>query len=113
LLTDDLCRPCWCSTRWSRERYDAAQAALVSILRHIDATSADRAVLRPALREEARKAIGDTGLLDHLLKHAADTRVSGAGDCLRRRHNRWVRTGARPAAKRGLRKRRERRGRAR
>ena len=31
--------------------------------------AADRAVLRSTLREEARKAVGDTGLLDHLLKH--------------------------------------------
>ncbi len=30
---------------------------------------------------------GDTGLLDHLLKHLADKCVTTAGDKLRRRHN--------------------------
>lgn len=30
---------------------------------------------------------GDTGLLDHLLKHLADKTVSPEGDKLRRRHN--------------------------
>ncbi|CAL8472119.1 g11661 [Coccomyxa elongata] len=73
--------------RWSRERYDGAVAALVHILRAMNATSSDRCVLRPALREEARKAVGDTGLLDHLLKHLADKAVTTAGDKLRRRHN--------------------------
>lgn len=32
-------------------------------------SAAERAVLRATLREEARKTVGDTGLLDHLLKH--------------------------------------------
>ena len=30
---------------------------------------------------------GDTGLLDHLLKHLADKVVTAEGDKLRRRHN--------------------------
>jgi hypothetical protein len=42
--------------------------------------------LRPALREEARKHIGDTRLLDHLLKHMTDTVIS-TGERFRRRHN--------------------------
>lgn len=54
----------------------------------MDATRADKAVLRPALREQARKVIGDTGLLDHLLKHLADQVVAQDGERLRRRHNR-------------------------
>lgn len=74
--------------RWSKERYDAAQRSLIHILRWMGATSPDLAVLRPALREEARKVIGDTGLLDHLLKHLADRVVSDTGERLRRRHNR-------------------------
>jgi hypothetical protein len=74
--------------RWAKERYDAAQAALVRIMTALQATSPDRAILRPALREEARRVIGDTGLLDHLLKHLADAVVTEAGDRLRRRHNR-------------------------
>lgn len=54
----------------------------------MDATRADKAVLRPALREQARKVIGDTGLLDHLLKHLADQVIAQDGERLRRRHNR-------------------------
>ena len=39
------------------------------------AGAADCAILRPTLREEARTAVGDTGLLDHLLKHMVGGRV--------------------------------------
>lgn len=34
-----------------------------------------------------RMFAGDTGLLDHLLKHLADKVVTPEGDKLRRRHN--------------------------
>lgn len=44
-------------------------------------------ILRPALRAEARKLIGDTGLLDHLLKHMAGQVAPGGTDRFRRRHN--------------------------
>ncbi|WPT11572.1 Protein AMEIOTIC 1-like protein [Picochlorum sp. SENEW3] len=74
--------------RWTEERYDAAQASLVKILKALGANNPHKAILRPLLREEARKAIGDTGLLDHLLKHLADQVVSPVGERLRRRHNR-------------------------
>ncbi|KAK2078526.1 hypothetical protein QBZ16_003366 [Prototheca wickerhamii] len=74
-------------SRWSARRYEAGRAALVRILREMGALSGMTAVLRPVLRETARKAIGDTGLLDHLLKHMADQVVSAEGDFLRRRHN--------------------------
>jgi len=74
--------------RWSTDRYEAAQRSLIHILRLMGATSPDVSVLRPTLREEARKVIGDTGLLDHLLKHLADQVVSPEGERLRRRHNR-------------------------
>lgn len=47
--------------RWSLERYSTAQASLVSILRGMGAEGPTTAVLRPTLREEARKSIGDTG----------------------------------------------------
>ncbi|KAL4856100.1 Tubulin polyglutamylase ttll6 [Chlorella vulgaris] len=74
--------------RWSKERYDGAQQSLVASMRRLPATSADRATLRPALREEACKTIGDTGLLDHLLKHMAGQVVSSSsGERLQRRHN--------------------------
>jgi hypothetical protein len=44
-------------------------------------------ILRPALRTEARKLIGDTGLLDHLLKHMAGKVAPGGAERFRRRHN--------------------------
>ncbi|BBG97342.1 hypothetical protein Prudu_006437 [Prunus dulcis] len=44
-------------------------------------------ILRPALRSEARKLTGDTGLLDHLLKHMAGKVVPGGAERFRRRHN--------------------------
>jgi hypothetical protein len=44
-------------------------------------------VQRRQLREEARKLIGDTGLLDHLLKHTKDKVAPGGAERLRRRHN--------------------------
>lgn len=44
-------------------------------------------ILRPALRSEARKLIGDTGLLDHLLKHMAGKVAPGGTFRFRRRHN--------------------------
>lgn len=74
--------------RWAKERYENAKTSLVYILGQLGATSSDKAILRPSLREEARKVIGDTGLLDHLLKHLADKVVTLEGDKLRRRHNR-------------------------
>lgn len=42
-------------------------------------------ISRPALRAAARKYIGDTGLLDHLLKHI-DGKVTPGGD---ERFRRW------------------------
>jgi len=73
--------------RWAKDRYYSAQNALVNILQQMGATSSDRAILRPVLRENARRLIGDTGLLDHLLKHLADRIVTDTGDKLRRRHD--------------------------
>lgn len=73
--------------RWAPERFLAAQKNLVDVMRLIGATHPHKAVLRPHLREQARKSVGDTGLLDYLLKHLADTVVSDEGEKLRRRHN--------------------------
>jgi hypothetical protein len=73
--------------RWAKDRYYSAQNALVNILQQMGATSSDRSILRPVLRENARRLIGDTGLLDHLLKHLADRIVTDTGDKLRRRHD--------------------------
>ncbi|CAK9233414.1 unnamed protein product [Sphagnum troendelagicum] len=71
--------------RWSCERYKSAQFKLIDIM-HERGVAPGRPILRPALREEARKHIGDTGLLDHLLKHMTDT-VVHTGERFRRRHN--------------------------
>ena len=48
-------------SRWSKERYKTAQMSLVSILRGMNASGPASAILRPTLRDEARKSIGDTG----------------------------------------------------
>ncbi|XP_020528070.1 protein DYAD isoform X1 [Amborella trichopoda] len=71
--------------RWSSERYRVAQQKLIDIMRAKGAVLG-KPILRPVLREEARKHIGDTGLLDHLLKHMTDVEVPG-GERFRRRHN--------------------------
>ncbi|XP_020583684.1 protein DYAD-like isoform X2 [Phalaenopsis equestris] len=72
--------------RWSVERYEAAEKRLLEIMRAKKA-ELGRPILRQALREEARKHIGDTGLLDHLLKHMAGKVVYDGTERFRRRHN--------------------------
>lgn len=72
--------------RWSVERYEAAEKRLLEIMRSKKAELGSP-ILRQALREEARKHIGDTGLLDHLLKHMAGKIVSDGTERFRRRHN--------------------------
>ncbi|KAH9316939.1 hypothetical protein KI387_018708, partial [Taxus chinensis] len=71
--------------RWTGERYRAAQLKLLAIM-HDKGDVPGKPILRPALREEARKHIGDTGLLDHLLKHMTDTVITN-GERFRRCHN--------------------------
>ncbi|KAM0847647.1 hypothetical protein ACQ4PT_054887 [Festuca glaucescens] len=72
--------------RWSAQRYFAAEASLLGVVRSLGAR-AGKPVQRRQLREEARKFIGDTGLLDHLLKHTKDKVTPGGAERLRRRHN--------------------------
>ncbi|XP_042505575.1 protein DYAD-like [Macadamia integrifolia] len=72
--------------RWSVERYKLAEEKLLGIMKEKEAVIG-HPMLRPALREEARKHIGDTGLLDHLLKHMAGKVAPGAKERFRRRHN--------------------------
>ncbi|WVZ59952.1 hypothetical protein U9M48_010033 [Paspalum notatum var. saurae] len=72
--------------RWSAERYAAAERSLLDIMRSRDARFG-APVMRQVLREEARKHIGDTGLLDHLLKHMAGRVPEGSDHRFRRRHN--------------------------
>ncbi|KAG1346422.1 protein AMEIOTIC 1 [Cocos nucifera] len=72
--------------RWSSERYEAAEMKLLEIMREKGAELGNP-IMRQALREEARKHIGDTGLLDHLLKHMDGKTVAGGTERFRRRHN--------------------------
>jgi hypothetical protein len=72
--------------RWKATRYATAEASLLAIMRAHGAR-AGKPVPRAALREEARAHIGDTGLLDHLLRHIADKVAPGGAERFRRRHN--------------------------
>ncbi|KAJ4956775.1 hypothetical protein NE237_013558 [Protea cynaroides] len=72
--------------RWSADRYNLAEHKLLEIMKERGAVFG-HPMLRPALRQEARKHIGDTGLLDHLLKHMAGKVAPGGIERFRRRHN--------------------------
>ncbi|XP_021743506.1 protein DYAD-like [Chenopodium quinoa] len=71
--------------RWPLKRYEAAGMELVDVLKKYGADH-ENPISRLQLRTEARKRIGDTGLLDHMLKHLAGQVVPRDGnDRLRRR----------------------------
>uniref|UniRef100_A0A0D9Y1K9 PTC1-like winged helix-turn-helix domain-containing protein n=1 Tax=Leersia perrieri TaxID=77586 RepID=A0A0D9Y1K9_9ORYZ len=72
--------------RWKATRYATAEASLLRIMRARGAV-AGKPISRGELRKEARAHIGDTGLLDHLLRHIADKVAAGGDDRFRRRHN--------------------------
>ncbi|XP_051122992.1 protein DYAD-like [Andrographis paniculata] len=72
--------------RWPAERYKLAEESLLEVMKQKGATS-EKPILRPLLRKEARKRIGDTGLLDHLLKHTAGRVTPGGKERFRRWHN--------------------------
>ncbi|XP_052181292.1 protein DYAD-like [Diospyros lotus] len=72
--------------RWSAERYKLAEKNLLEVMKAKGAVFGNP-ILRPELRAEARKRIGDTGLLDHLLKHMAGKVAPGGAERFRRRHN--------------------------
>uniref|UniRef100_K3ZCS4 PTC1-like winged helix-turn-helix domain-containing protein n=3 Tax=Setaria italica TaxID=4555 RepID=K3ZCS4_SETIT len=72
--------------RWTAWRYAAGEAALLGILRARGAC-AGKPAPRAELRAQARRHIGDTGLLDHLLRHVADKVPAGSGERVRRRYN--------------------------
>ncbi|CAL5366882.1 unnamed protein product [Camellia sinensis] len=72
--------------RWSADRYKLAERNLLEVMKSKGAVFGSP-ILRPELRAEARKRIGDTGLLDHLLKHMAGKVAPGGSDRFRRRHN--------------------------
>ncbi|CAK9139927.1 unnamed protein product [Ilex paraguariensis] len=67
-------------------RYKLAEENLLEVMKEKGATIGNP-ILRPELRAEARKRIGDTGLLDHLLKHMAGKIAPSSTDRFRRRHN--------------------------
>ncbi|XP_010536546.1 PREDICTED: protein DYAD [Tarenaya hassleriana] len=72
--------------RWSVERYKLAEKNMLKVMKEQNALFGNP-ILRSELRSEARKLIGDTGLLDHLLKHMAGKVAPGGQDRFRRRHN--------------------------
>ncbi|OMO94855.1 hypothetical protein CCACVL1_05754 [Corchorus capsularis] len=72
--------------RWSFHRYHSAEENMLKIMKEKGAVYGNP-ILRPALRAEARKLIGDTGLLDHLLKHMAGKLGPGGEERFMRRHN--------------------------
>ncbi|GMI76631.1 hypothetical protein HRI_001332400 [Hibiscus trionum] len=72
--------------RWSVHRYNLAEKNMLKIMKEKGAMFGNP-ILRPALRAEARKLIGDTGLLDHLLKHMAWKVAPGGEERFMRRHN--------------------------
>ncbi|KAJ0100492.1 hypothetical protein Patl1_20637 [Pistacia atlantica] len=74
------------SSRWSKERYQIAEVNMLKIMKEKEAVFG-KPILRPALRMEARKLIGDTGLLDHLLKHMVGKVAPGGQERFRWRHN--------------------------
>ncbi|CAI0377883.1 unnamed protein product [Linum tenue] len=69
--------------RWSAERYQLAEVNMLKIMKEEKAGFGNR-MLRPVLRAKARRLIGDTGLLDHLLKHMAGKVEPGGEERFRR-----------------------------
>ncbi|KAM5558571.1 protein DYAD [Rosa sericea] len=70
--------------RWHVERYKKAEQSLLDVLEAKEATFANP-VSRTDLRLAARGKIGDTGLIDHLLKHIDGT----VAPCASKRFRRW------------------------
>ncbi|KAL9381638.1 hypothetical protein Peur_024673 [Populus x canadensis] len=63
--------------RWSVVRYNQAEKSMLEVMKAEGAVF-EKPISRSALRMVARKHIGDTGLLDHLLKHI-DGKVAPGG----------------------------------
>ncbi|XP_039042418.1 protein DYAD-like [Hibiscus syriacus] len=68
------------------ERYNLAEESMLEIMKAEGAVY-EHPISRPALRMAARKLIGDTGLLDHLLKHIDGKVAPGGTDRFRRCYN--------------------------
>ena len=56
-------------SRWSADRYARALKCVKDVIKNAGAMDRANALPRPILRDEARKRVGDTGMLDHVLKH--------------------------------------------
>ncbi|XVE86395.1 hypothetical protein DITRI_Ditri18aG0031500 [Diplodiscus trichospermus] len=72
--------------RWSAERYKLAEESMLEIMK-AEGAEFENPISRPALRMAARKLIGDTGLLDHLLKHIDGKVAPGGTERFRRCYN--------------------------
>lgn len=72
--------------RWSADRYKLAEQNMLDIMKDEGAVF-ENPISRPALRTAARKRIGDTGLLDHLLKHIDGRVAPGGTERFRRCYN--------------------------
>nr|ANC48865.1 SWITCH1 [Boechera holboellii] len=72
--------------RWSVDRYKLAERNMLKVMKEKNAVFGN-SILRSQLRSEARKLIGDTGLLDHMLKHMAGKVAPGGQDRFMRKHN--------------------------
>ena len=56
-------------SRWSADRYARALKCVKDVIKNAGAMARANALPRPVLRDEARNRVGDTGMLDHILKH--------------------------------------------
>ncbi|CAE6117018.1 unnamed protein product [Arabidopsis arenosa] len=74
------------TTRWNNERIKFAEETLADVLKEKGATL-ETPVTRQLLRVIARSKIGDTGLLDHCLKHMDGKVTPGGADRFRRCYN--------------------------
>ncbi|KAF5727630.1 hypothetical protein HS088_TW22G01326 [Tripterygium wilfordii] len=72
--------------RWSTERYKMAEKSMFEVMKAEGAVF-DNPICRAALRLAARKRIGDTGLLDHLLKDIDGHVAPGGSERFRRCYN--------------------------
>ncbi|XP_044470409.1 protein DYAD-like isoform X2 [Mangifera indica] len=72
--------------RWSADRYKLAEQSMLEIMKDEGAVF-ENPISRPVLRMAARRRIGDTGLLDHLLKHIDGKVAPGGAERFRRCYN--------------------------
>ncbi|XP_050206359.1 protein DYAD isoform X2 [Mercurialis annua] len=72
--------------RWSIDRYKLAEKHMFEVMK-AEGAAFDNPISRLKLRVAARQYIGDTGLLDHLLKHVDGKLTPGGTERFRRCHN--------------------------